>query len=169
MALETILTSSFAVQVVYPFLLIFTIVFAILQKSKILGEGKQQIDALAALSIALIFVAFSWATGIVTKLMPFLAVSVVVILVFLILFGFVSSTNEKGLELPKWLQYGFLVIIIIAVIIAVIVATGQWDFVYNSLFVSGEPTGWGSNIIIIAILIAAITTVVISGKKKGGS
>jgi len=33
-----------------------------IQKSKILGDDKRQIDALVSLAIALIFVAFSWAT-----------------------------------------------------------------------------------------------------------
>src|SRR3989344_8182827 len=98
---ETILTSFFAVRVVYPFLLIFTLIFAILQKSKILGEEKSQIDALIALSIALIVVAFSWSTDIVISLMPFLAVCLVILLVFMLLYGFVASDNEKGLELSK--------------------------------------------------------------------
>jgi len=165
MALESILVNEFAVRIVYPFLLVFTLIFAILEKSRILGENKKQIDALIALSIGLIVVAFSWATNIISNLMPFLAISVVVILVFVILYGFVASGKE-GLEMPKNLKIGFGVLAGIVTIIALIVATGQWNYVINSLFVSGEPTGLASNILIIAIIIGALVVVLFTGKKK---
>lgn len=166
MALETILVNDFAVQVIYPFLLVFTLIFAILEKSKILGEGKQQIDAIISLSIALIVVAFSYATHIITNLMPFLAVSVVILLVFMILFGFVASTNNEGLKLPRGLQIAFGILIGIGLIVAVIIATGQGSVVYDALFVSGQPTDLASNILIIAIIIGAITAVLVSSKNK---
>lgn len=166
MALETILASDFAVQVVYPFLLIFTLVFAILQKSKILGDGKQQIDALIALSIALIFIAFTWATDIVTKLMPFLAIALVILLVFMLLLGFFASNKDEGLVLGKPIQVALGVVVLIAVVIAVIVATGQWDLVWTKLFVEGEPTNWASNLLLIAIIVGALAIVLYSGKKK---
>ena len=163
---ENILMSEFAVYIIYPFLLIFTLVFAILQKSKILGEDKKQIDALVSLSIALIAVSFSWATGIIVQLMPFLAVSVIIILVFMILYGFVASTNEKGLELPKWVVWGFFILIVLVIIIVVLVVTGQWDYVYNSLFVAGQPSNILSNIFLLLIIISALIVVLLSGKKS---
>jgi hypothetical protein len=165
----TILESPFAVQIIYPFLLIFTIFFAILQRSKILGEDKKQIDALVAFSIALITIAFSWATGVIVKLMPFLAISVVIILVFMILWGFVASTNGKGLELSKGLQNTFLVIIIIALVIAVIVATGQWDYAVKSLFSEGGATSLAGNILMLVIIGGAIAVVFASPKGKTSS
>lgn len=165
-AFQTILASDFAVQIIYPFLLIFTLIFAILQRSKILGEGKYQIDALVSLSIALIVVAFSWATGIIVNLMPFLAISVVVILVFLILYGFVASTSNEGLKLSPGLQITFGVLAAIVVVIALVVATGQWNNLYNALFVGGSPTGIASNIFIIAVIIGAIILVVFSSRSK---
>ena len=166
---ETILGSYFAVNVVYPFLLIFTLIFAILQRSKILGDGKKQIDALVALSVALIAVAFSYATGIISKLMPFLAVAAVILLVFLILYGFVASSNKDGLIIPKQVQWALLVLITIAVIIAVIWATGQWDRVYDWIFGGGQPTGIGTNILLIAIIIGAMVIVLFPWKNKSGS
>lgn len=165
MALETILINEFAVRIVYPFLLVFTLIFAILEKSRIFGEDKRQIDALISLSIALIVVAFSWATNIISNLMPFLAISVVVILVFIVLYGFVASGKE-GLEIPKNMKIGFGVLAGIVTIIALIVATGQWDYVINSLFVSGEPTGLAANILIVAIIIGALAVVLFTGKER---
>ena len=164
MVFETILASEFAVKAVYPFLLIFTLVFAVLQKSKILGEDKKQIDALISLAIALIVIAFSWATNIITNLMPFLAVALVVLLVFMLLWGFVASTKEGGLELHKGIKIGLFVVIAIAVVIAVIVATGQWDLVVNSLFKQGAPTDLASTILLVALIGGALAVVLSSGK-----
>jgi len=75
---------SFIWEIIPAFLLIFVLIFAILQKSKILGSDKKQIDALIALAIALIFITVPVTRGIVVNLMPWLAVGVTVILVFLI-------------------------------------------------------------------------------------
>jgi hypothetical protein len=167
MVIETILTSDFAVRIVYPFLLVFVLVFAILQKSKILGEDKRQIDALIALSIALIFVAFSWATDIVTKMMPFLAIALVTILVFLLLFGFIASGKE-GLDIPKWLKNVGAVFATVVVVIALIVSTGQWDKIYDSIFgVDGITDTW-MNIILVIIVVAAVAAVIFSGGKSKG-
>src|SRR3989344_255086 len=169
MALETILSSDFAVKIIYTFLLVFTLVFAILQKSKILGEDKRQIDALVALAVGLIVVAFSWATNIIAGLMPFLAVSVVILLVFMILYGFVASDMREGLKLPKQLQYGIGILAGIALIIAVIVATGQWDKAYNALFGGGSFSSLASNILMIAIILGALAVVIFGAKKKATS
>jgi len=163
---ETILTSFFAVRVVYPFLLVFTLIFAILQKSKILGEEKSQIDALIALSIALIVVAFSWSTDIIINLMPFLAVSLVILLVFMLLFGFVAS-GEEGLVLNKSVKTGLGILIVVALTIAILVITGQWDKIYSSLFIDYAGNSWLSNIILLVIVIGAIAIVVMPGIGSG--
>ena len=163
---ENIFMSEFAVYIIYPFLLVFTLIFAILEKSKILGDDKRQIDAIISLSIALIVVSFSWATGIIVNLMPFLAVSVVILLVFMILFGFVASTKDEGLKLPPWLVWGFFVLIVLFIIIVILVITGQWDKVYNSLFVGGQPSNLTGNIFLLFIIAGALAVVFLSGKKS---
>ena len=166
---DTILTSVFAVKIVYPFLLVFTLIFAILQKSKILGEDKSRIDVLVALSIALIVVAFSWSTDIIVNLMPFLAVSLVILLVFMILFGFVASDMEKGLVLNSKVKTGVGILIAIALTIAVLVVTGQWGFIYYHLFVDYEGSSWLSNIILLLIIAGAVGAVLFSGGGGGKS
>ncbi len=167
MVFENILVSEFAVRIIYPFLLIFTLVFAILQKSKILGEDKKQIDALISLSIALIVIAFSWATNIIVNLMPFLAVSIVILLVFMVLYGFVASGKE-GFEISGKLKVGIGVLAFIAVVIAVLIVTGQWERVYHSLFIEyGSGTNVLTNLILLVIVIGAIVAVVFPfGKTK---
>ena len=162
--METILASEFAVQIVYPFLLVFVLIFAILQKSKILGDGKAQIDALVSLAVALIVVSVGWATSIIAMLMPFLAIGVVVLLVLFVLLGFTHSDPDKPFELPKNLKYGIWVVAIIFVIVAVIVATGQWDTVYGFLFKGLYTDNFWGNFLLVAIIIGAIAAVVFGGK-----
>jgi len=164
--MATILSSDLAVQVIYPFLLVFVLIFAILQKTKLLGEDKRQVDALVSLAIALIVVAFGWATGIIVNLMPWLAIGVVVLLVFLVLYGFVASNDEGGFKLHKNLKIGLGVIIGIFVIIAIIVATGYWDTVYDSLM-GGEINDIWSNILLIAIIVGALAVAIFSGRNRG--
>ena len=165
MVIETILASEFAINVALPFLLIFVLVFAVLQKSKLLGDDKRQIDALIALAIALIVIAFSWATDIITLLMPFLAVSLVVILVVMLLLGMVNKEGEDWDKMfPGWFRMILGIVIVIAVIIAVVVATGQWDLVFGYLFEDGNPTNALVNIIFLAIIVGAVVAVVLSGK-----
>ena len=41
-----LLLSSFFLEIIWPFVLVFTLIFAILQKTQLLGEGKKQIDAM---------------------------------------------------------------------------------------------------------------------------
>jgi hypothetical protein len=64
-------------EAILPFILVFTLVFAILQKTKLLGDGKKQIDAIVSLVIGLILISFSYAVGILTILIPFLVISVI--------------------------------------------------------------------------------------------
>jgi len=162
---ETILTSYFAVQFIYPFLLIFTLIFAVLQKSKILGEDKRQIDALVALSIALISIAFTGTTGIIISLMPFLAVSLVILLVFMILYGFVGSVGEEGLKLSKGVKTGLGILAAIAVVIAVLVSTGQWEKLYYSLFFN-YGNNLLTNVILIGLVIAAMALVAMPSRRS---
>jgi len=146
------------------------LIYAVLQKSKILGDDKASIDALVALSIALIVVAFSWSTDVIINLMPFLAVSLVILLVFMILFGFVASGDEgfKLDDLHKGIKWGIFVLIVLALTIAVLVSTGQWDFVYYNLFVDYGGNSWLSNLILLLVVGGAIVAVVLPGKKTSG-
>lgn len=158
---DTILASDFAVQIVYPFLLVFVIIFAILQRSEILGKGKKQIDALVALAIALIVVTVGWATNIITILMPFLAIAVVVLLVLFILMGFVS---QGDFEIPEKLKYALWAVAFIFVIIIVIFATGQWPIVRDFLFKNQYVDNFWGNFLLIAIIAGAIAAVLFGGK-----
>jgi len=161
---ETIFTNPLFVETILPFLLVFTIIFAILEKTEILGKGKRQIDAITALVIGLIFVSFGQATDIIVKMIPVLGVALVVILIFMILFG--SLFREGSFEVHKYVKVIVGILITILVIAMVLILTGGLDYVVGFLY-SGN-TGILVNGVIILIIIGAIAAVVWGGKGESG-
>ncbi len=157
---ETIFTNPLFVETILPFLLMFTLVFAILEKTKILGDGKKQIDAIVALVIGLIFIAFGSATDIVVRMVPILGIALVVILIFMILLG--SMFSDK-FEMPPWLKIVVGILVGILVIATVLVLTGGLDYVIQFLY--GENSGILVNGVLILIIIGAIALAVFGGKK----
>ena len=164
---STILSSPIFGEVILPFILIFVVVFAILQKTKILGEGKKQIDSIVSLVVALIAVSFGWATGVIVKLMPFLAVAVVIILILLILMGFIHG-EDKAYEMPKGLKIGVGVAAGVALIVAILWATGSLEYIWENLFGTGtENNAILSNVIFIIVIIAVIVIALTTTKNSG--
>jgi len=160
---ETILSSPLFVEVILPFLLVFTLVFAILQKSELLGAGKRQTDAIVALVVGLMVIAFGNAVGIITSLMPVLAVSIVVIVVFMILFGVVYK--EGMFAIPRGIKIAWGIIAAIIVVVAVLAVSGVWNYLVD-LF-GGIGPELLTNVIFIVLIIAAIAVVVgFGGGKK---
>lgn len=161
---ETIFSNPIFRDFILPFLLVFTLVFAVLDKSKLLGEGKRQINAIISGVIGLILIGFAYPTGIIVKLVPFLAVALFVLFVFMLIFGFIIGRKE-GDVLPAGLKIVLGIILGLAVIVAVMWATGSWDTIYNTL-IKSEYTGkiW-INVFFLAIIGGAIAIVLSSGGK----
>lgn len=159
-----ILTHPLVTGTILPFVLVFVLIFAILDRIKILGEDKRQINALVSLAIALIFVTFGQAVDIVNKLMPFLAVLTVIILVFLILWGFIA-TGKEGLTIHKGIKITGGIIITIALIVAVAVYTGASDII-TEWFSGGNSSIIISTVVFLAVIGGAIAVVLATGGKK---
>ena len=151
--------------IILPFLLVFTVVFAILERLKLFGEEKRQINALISLFIAVITVTFTYQSAVIVNLVPFLAVAVIVILIFMLLYGFVAPVDkEKGLTLPKPLYIAFGVLIGIALVIAVLWATDFLDAVSFFIFKSEFSGVILTNVILIAAIVGAFILVLKSKK-----
>ena len=152
MAEPTILQNELVVYVLLPFILVFAVIFGVLQKTEILGKGKKQIDAIVSFSIALILVAFLNYTQVIVQLSAFLAVSLIIILVFMILIGILYKPGEFTME--KGYKNAIMAIAFVAVVIAVLIYTGSWDTVLS--FFSGGTSQWVTNIIAIALIALAV-------------
>ena len=162
--MATIFSLPIFSEIILPFLLVFAIIFAILEKTKILGDDKKQINAIIALAVGLLLLAFEEPRMIIGKLVPFLAVAAVVILIFMLLYGFVGGTKEGGLS--KGLTITFGIFIAIALVVAVLWVTGAWDKTYTFLTSGDWANDIWINFIFIAVVVGAIAAVIASSKSK---
>jgi hypothetical protein len=162
---ETILQHWVLTRFAFPFLLLFFIVFALLQKTKVLG-GKKQIDAMTAFVIGLIFVSVAYPKMVVGNLILFLTVALVVLFVMLLLWGFLVG-GESNMDIfktngAKWASFA---VVLVAVVIATLWATGvewaAWNFLFES---SWSQTFW-VNVIFIALVAVALS---VAWKSGGG-
>ena len=145
---------------ILPFILIFVLIFAILQKTKLLGDGVQQINAVIAFVIAAIFVAFSTQVTWLKDFTVFLAIALFILFVFLLIYGF-TYADKNGFTLGNELKILIAVIAFIAVVVAALIITDTWDKVVT--FFTSSNTG--SNVIFVILIIGAVVAVLFGGKK----
>ena len=163
---ETILQHEIFTRFAFPFLLMFFIVFAILEKTKLLGEGKKQLNALISFVIGLIFVSAVYPTLVVNNLILFLTVALVVVFVALLLWGFIFGDIEKGFKVQGWMKWVLGIIVGIAVVIAVLWATGIQGKVIDFLFRQGWSNTFWTNALFIVVIAIALALMI---KKTKGS
>ncbi|MBI2647179.1 hypothetical protein HYW99_01765 [Candidatus Woesearchaeota archaeon] len=109
--------------VMLPFLLIFVILYAILQKTKILGEGKKNLSAAVAIIIGLLvviphvtqsFPPNADPVEIMNAALPQVSIVIVAIIFLLILLGvFGQDYVMLGVTAPGWVMLFSLAVIII--------------------------------------------------------
>jgi hypothetical protein len=164
---EPILISPFFTSYVLPFVLVFTLVFALLQKTQILGEGKKQINAILGLIIGLILISFGSARNIVVQLMPFLAVSAVILFVFMLMYGFIMGKKEDVLHKGTKIVLG--IIFALAFITVLLYVSGWWSYVYDFMFNRATSSQIWINLLLIAVMIGAVVAVLVSKDKDAKS
>lgn len=170
MAEVTFLQSPILTQFVYPFLLIFFILFAILEKTKLFGSDKKQINALIAFVIAFIFVSAVFPKEMVSNMMLFLAIAVAIVFVVLLLWGFIMG--EKGLnvfdEAKPGLKWAIGIFIILVVVVAVFWAAGiDTGGFFDRLLHSNWSSSFWTNVVFIIFVAIALAVVLASGKSGG--
>ncbi len=161
--MEFIFASDFFMRVLLPFLLVFVIVFAVLQKSKLLGDSRAQVDALVALVFGLIVTAFSYQTDVIVNLVAWAAVGLAVILVFFLLYGFVAGDLSSS---PTWMKVVFGILAGLFVIGVMVYITGLWEY-FDTWFFGSE--GLWLNIIMLVVVVGAVAIVLFTGKSGGSS
>ncbi|HRZ85862.1 MAG TPA: hypothetical protein P5277_03715 [Candidatus Paceibacterota bacterium] len=146
---------------VIPFLLIFALVFAILQKVKIMGgdeEDNRRISAVIAISVALLSLQFDQVSIFFAILFPKLGVGLAVLLTVIIILGvFIDYRKSQGA------YYIFLIIggVVGAVILLSTLSDYSW---YTGSFFQDNMSAIVAGIILIIFVGAVIT----SGKKDRG-
>ncbi len=114
-------------QVVLPFLLVFTIVFAILEKTKILGTEKikgeeytkKQLNIMVAFVFGMLVVAANQVVTAMTKALPNVVLLVVIVISFLMLIGTFYKTGELDFAEKHrgWMAFFMFVIFFLIVLI----------------------------------------------------
>ncbi len=162
--MDPVLISPFFIDYVLPLILVFTLIFAILEKTKLLGDDKKQINALIGLVVGLILIAFPFARDIVVLLMPFLAVSAVILLVFMLLYGFIVGKKD-GDVLDRGWKIAFGAILAIALATFVLIILGWWTPIYDFVVNRGSGQIW-MNALLILIIAGAIIAVLKGSSSK---
>ena len=158
-----VFAENFLTTMLLPFLLIFVVVFAILEKAKILGDGKHQINAIVALVIGLTVILFPGPRAIIVTILPWLAVGVAVLLVFFILYGFVAGDLSEA-KMPKGLRItlGILVGLFVIGIVSTVVG-------FNQVVLGWFQTLGGDvflNIFMVLLVIGGIIWAIASSKSS---
>ena len=140
-----------------PFLLIFAIIFGILNRSGFIGENKA-VQSVIALSVGLLSLQFDYVTDFYASIFPYAGIGISILLVAVILLGFIETGDSN---LTKYRNYIWFWIGV--AILAVIIFTSLSDFYYfggmgYSLY-DAMPM-----IIAGALLVGLIWAIVSSGK-----
>jgi len=164
---ETILQHWIFTRFAFPFLLVFFILFAILEKTKILGE-KKQINALISFIVSLIFVSVVFPVDVVTNMVLFLTVALVTMFVALLIWGFIKGVGDGKMQIieNKAVKFILGIVVAIAVIVAVLWATGFYTPIYEWLFKQDWSNTFWTNVVFILAIVIAIALVLSSSKKK---
>lgn len=167
--------------VILPFLLIFSIVFAILEKTKVLGTEeahghkytKKNLDAMVAFVIAFLVVASTKLVALINNFLANAITILVLIIMFLILVGAVFKGDEDGFLKDGPAKTAFMVIVGVVIVLIFLhsIPTDEgsdwleagWDWLMNN---------WSNNVggsIILVIVVIAFMVFVTSGKDEKGS
>ncbi len=159
--------------VILPFLLVFTIIFAILEKTKIFGvekiEGreltKKNINAMVAFVIAFLVIASTRLVAVINEVMANVVLLVVLGVCFLLLVGvFFSGEKEFSLkEMPVYLQI-FTAIMFLGIVVIFLNALGWLEHVFF-LFENWNAE-WASSIIFIVIVIGFMAWITYTPKES---
>ena len=162
--------------VVLPFLLIFTIVFAILEKTMVFGtetmDGKsytkKNLNALASFAIAFFAVASSRVVQAITQISANVVILLFAAVFFLMLVGSFHKEDEKGFYLQGWAKTFFMIIMFLGLfgIFLNAIQTDdktwlQWIFDWLSQFSTNVSV---ATIILVGFVVAAMAFITKSEK-----
>ena len=145
--------------VILPFLLVFTIFFAILEKTQILGTEKvngeqvtrKNINSIVAFCVSFLVIASTKLVAVISETMAHVVLLLILGFSFMLLVGIFYGTGEFTLkEHPAWISF-FMILMFIGVSLILINALGWFSYVI-ALFKNWDAE-WAASIIMFAIII----------------
>jgi len=117
--------------VVLPFLLIFTLVFAMLEKTMVLGKdnpARKNLSAMIAFVSAFLVVASAQLVAVINRTIATSMVILVMIILIMLIWGGFSKQGE--VELPRFYKAALMAITFIGIILIVLWNLGWLQFIY---------------------------------------
>lgn len=130
--------------VVLPFLLIFTLVFAMLEKTKVLGKdnpARKNLSAMMSFVSAFLVVASAQLVYVINKTIAMAMVILVMIILMMLIWGAFSKEGE--IELPSFYKNALMAITFFGIVLMVMWNLGwlQTLYAYTSGNLSGPVVG----------------------------
>lgn len=151
--------------IILPFLLVFTIVFAILEKTKVLGiekiDGKdatkKNINAIVAFCIAFLVIASTQLVSLINQVMANVVLLLILAVCFLMLVGVFFGDKEFTLkDFPGWIKF-FMILMFVGIVVIflnAIVVNAEGNTALEavfSIFVNWNET-WAAAIIFLIVI-----------------
>jgi len=159
--------------VVLPFLLVFTLVFAIMEKSRVLGVEKtpdgeftrKNLNAMVAFVTSFLVVASSRLVAVINETMANMVLLLIMSVCFLILIGSFMKETKEGVFLQKgWAKF-FTIIMFIGLLLIFFNALGWLEPAWNYLIDHYDSTVVAS-LILIAGMVGFVYWIVKEPKAK---
>jgi hypothetical protein len=149
--------------VVLPFLLVFTLMFAILEKTAVFGKEKvdgkeitrKNMNGMMAFVTAFFVVASTRLVAIINQVLANVVLLLLLSICFLLLAGsFHSGKNEFFLE-GKWKTF-FMIMMFIGIVLIFLHALGWLEIIYSYLFFKFDSIVVSSIVLVIIIVVFMI-------------
>lgn len=161
--------------VVLPFLLVFTIVFAILDKTKILGveeiEGKKytkkNLNAMVAFVTSFLVVASTRLVSVINQAMANTVLLLLLVVLFLLLVGtFFKEGEEVALE-KRWRTF-FMTAMFIGIVLIFLDAL-DWLSPFFEFLTNNFETQWVASLVLLVFVVLFMYFITKSPTPSGGS
>ncbi len=139
-----------------PFLLIFAVVYGILETGKILGTNKG-VHATIAIAIGLLALQFDYVSNFFAEIFPYAGIGLSILLVALILMGLLAGDTDT-----KWIKYVWFGLGAIIFIIVIWASLENFTYFFRGGF--GYFEGIIPTLLILIIVGALIGWIIKSGK-----
>ncbi|MFH1455882.1 MAG: hypothetical protein ABIF40_02945 [archaeon] len=146
--------------VILPFLLVFTIVFGILEKTRIFGVeevdgkkyAKKNINSMVAFVLAFFVVAAKEIVTVIQTSLPLVALLLIIVFSFLLLAGSFMSDKEFSFENNTFWKVLLTTLMFIGIVGIFLYSLGWLDIIINYIATRSTPEGLGAFALVVLVL-----------------
>jgi|GEM_PF-1037461 hypothetical protein len=151
--------------VILPFLLVFAISFAVLQKVRLFGEASKKVNIVIALVLGFLFLQNQYLIFVLQRFLPNMSIVMIIALMFLLLVGIFggSYSGFGGIALN--------IAFILSIIITLIALSVDFMPGFNLLdwFYQFVPNPGAQSLILTAIVVIAVIALLVREPGRGDS